>query len=60
MGRAGGPKATRNSYVFNILVRKSSVMRILRGISAVTAGKLLIPDILQNWGRGEGVGVTER
>jgi hypothetical protein len=52
--RAG--KSARKSYAFKILIYKIFVIRILRGISPVVAGKLLIPDILKENTGGEGVG----
>jgi hypothetical protein len=43
---ARGQKSARKSHAFNILTYKIFVMKILRGISPVEVGKLLILDIL--------------
>jgi hypothetical protein len=45
-----GQESARKSHAFKILTFKVFVMNILRGISLVKVGKLLIPDILQNGG----------
>jgi len=56
---ARGQKSARKSNAFKILTCKIFVMKILQGISPLEVGKLLILDILQNWG-GEGSRVTKR
>ena len=43
-------KSTRKSHAFRILTYKIFVMKILRGISRVEVGKLVILDILKDRG----------
>ena len=52
---ARGQESAPKSHALKILTYKVFVMKILRGISLVEVGKLLIPDILRNRG-GRGVG----
>jgi hypothetical protein len=40
-------KSVPKSHAFKIFTYKIFVMKILRGISAIVVGKLLIPDILK-------------
>jgi hypothetical protein len=49
-----GREIARNSFVVKILTYKAFVLKILRGISPVVAGKSLIPDILGKRGGGGG------